>query len=549
MAHQEASSMQNFMNTDGARDPVWVHQEPYSNRPHFKKLNADLDADVCIVGAGISGIQTAYECVSKGIKVVMIEAREVLSGQTGRTSGHLSNALDDSYITIAKKHGDNGAKIAAESHGWAIKRVGEITKELGIDCEYRLVPDYEISSHTKEDSNHAKEMKELRAEGEKAKDLGIETEYRENYAIRGWDGKPDQRDALVFKDNAAFHPTKYLVGVLKWLKQQPNFACYTHTRMSSIEEKGLISKHIEVSTFDGHTIKCKDAVEATGIPLQKLSIVAEVEYYRTYCIAVRITKNTVEDCLINDQDDPYHYVRFTACDSANDYLIIGGYDHKVGQADEGPQFASLESWVRSRFTHAGNVDYAWSGQIYNSTDLVPYIGRNPLQSHIYIVTGDTGHGLTMGVLAGRLITDEITGVSNPWTSLYKPARLPPLTQLPEMVGHDLQINSQYKRALESDIEDIAQLPANEGGILNPKTKAPVAVYKDGEGKVSQYSAICPHLKGVLCWNKAEKSFDCPVHGSRFSKEGICVVGPAKGNLSPKDDGSKGRQMRAEAVEV
>ena len=385
----------------------------------------------------------------------------------------------------------------------------------------------------------------MKDDGAKAKELGIETEYKENFAIKGWDGKPDHRDVVIFKNNATFHPTKYVNGVLKWLAKQPNFQCYTHTRMVSIEEKGLLSKHVEVKTVDGHTIKCKDAVEATAIPLQKLSLVVELEFYRTYCIAVRVPKGTVEDCLINDQDDPYHYIRFTACDDKDDYLVIGGGDHKVGQAQEGPQFEQLEKWVRERFSHAGSVDYKWSGQVFNSVDMIHFIGLNPLTSHTYIVTGDTGHGLTMGVIAGKLIADEIAGVENPWSKIYNPSRLPPLTLLPDMVMHDLQVNSQFKRWLQSDIEDIGKLPKNEGGILNPKLKSPVAVYKDENGNVSSYSAICPHLKGVLCWNNAEKSFDCPIHGSRFSKEGICLTGPAKMNLSPQDDASAQRQEVAE----
>lgn len=387
----------------------------------------------------------------------------------------------------------------------------------------------------------------MKQEGAKAKELGIDTEYRQNYAIRGWDGKPDQRDVVVFKNNATFHPTKYLNGILKWLAKQPNFQCYSHTRMSSIAEKGLLSKHVEVSTIDGHTIKCKDAIEATAIPLQKLSIVAEVEYYRTYCIAVRIPKGSYEDCLINDQDDPYHYIRFTECDDKDDYLVIGGGDHKVGQAEEGPQFDSLERWVRERFTQTGTVDYRWSGQVFNSTDMVQYIGLNTGQSHTYIVTGDTGHGLTMGVIAGQLLADEISGVKNAWSDLYKPSRLSSWTALPTVIMHDLQVQTQYKRWLESDIEDIGQLPKNGGGVLNPKTKMPLAVYKDEEGNVSKFSAVCPHLKGLLCWNHAEKSFDCPVHGSRFSKEGICVTGPAVGNLPPQDEASEKRQKQAEMV--
>ncbi|KAL9119700.1 MAG: hypothetical protein Q9187_003746 [Circinaria calcarea] len=537
---------QHTMETSGDSDAVWVHLEPYSNRPQFPKLTKDINTEVCIIGSGIAGVSSAYELVTRGVKVAMIEAREAVSGESGRTSGHLSNSLDASYVDIAKKHGQSGAKIAAESHTWALNRVGQVSKDLGIECEYRHLPDYEISQYEKGHPKHNEEVEMMKADAQKAQELGLPTSYKEGYAIRGWDGKVDQRDVAIFEQNATFHPTQYIVGVLKWLAKQPNFECYTRTRMTSVEEKGglLSSKEVRVGTLDGQTITCKNAIEATCVPLQKLSVVAQLEYFRTYCIAIRVPKGMIEDCLINDQADPYHYIRFTACDDKDDYLVIGGGDHKVGQEQEDGRYAELEAWVRDRFTHAGSVDYKWSGQIFDSTDEVAFIGLNQGKSHTYIVTGDTGHGLTHGVLAGRLLADEIQGIDNSWSKLYNPKRLPPISSLPSMLSHDLQINAQYKRFAQSDIPDIESLPLGSGGVLNPKTSKPVAVFKDNKGGVHTFSAICPHLHGVLCWNKAENSFDCPIHGSRFSKEGVCIIGPAKAGLSPADQGGEVVQEKA-----
>ncbi|MCJ1305003.1 hypothetical protein MMC08_007816 [Hypocenomyce scalaris] len=538
------SKPQHFMDTSGETDAVWVHTEPYTNRPHFPKLAEDLQTDVCIIGSGIAGISTALELVTRGFKVVMIEAREVLSGESGRTSGHLSNALDDKYTELESKHGSSGAKAAAESHTWALRRVGEVSKQLGIECEYRQLPGYEISQYPKGNQQHEEEIKGLKEEVKKATEMGLTATFQEGYAIKGWDGKVDQRDAAIFEGQATFHPTKYLVGVLKWLAEQPNFSCYTRTRMMSIEEKGLLSKEVRIGTLDGYTITCKDAVEATCVPLQKLSIVAEMEFFRTYCIAIRVPKGSIEDCLIYDEADPYHYVRFTACDEKDDYLVIGGGDHKVGQEQEDGRFAELEAWVRERFTHAGSVDYKWSGQIFEPVDYVAFIGKNQGRSHTYIITGDSGNGLTHGVLGGKLIADEIQGVENSWAKLYNPKRIPALSTLPSMIGHDLQINAQYKRFLQSDINDIEDLAVGSGGVLNPKTSKPIAVYKDDDGGVHKFSALCPHLQGVVCWNNVEKSWDCPVHGSRFSKDGVQILGPAKAGLSPVNASAESNQKQA-----
>ncbi|KAF2146545.1 uncharacterized protein K452DRAFT_282719 [Aplosporella prunicola CBS 121167] len=542
---------QKFMLTSGETDPVWIHLEPYKNHPRFPKLEQDIETDVCIVGSGIAGISTAYELVVRGHNVVMIEAREVLSGETGRTSGHLSNALDDGYEQIEKKHGFEGAKQAAESHSWALARVGEISEKLGIKCEYRQLPGYEISQYPKGQKEHDDEIKELKSEVEKAKSLGLNVEYRDNFVVKGWDGAIDQRDAVIFQKQATFHPTQYLIGILKWLKEQPNFQCYTHTRMASLEEKGIEvlgmgRKTVKVETIDGKTITCSHAVEATVVPLQKLSVVAEMEYNRTYCIAIRVPKGSIEDCLIYDNADAYKYVRFTQCDEKDDYLVVGGCDHKVGQEDTGGRFEELEQWVRQRFTHAGTVDYKWSGQIYEPVDYMAFIGKNPHQKHTFIVTGDSGNGLTHGVLAGRLIADEIEEKPNPWSKLYDPNRTGSIVKsLPTMLAHDAQINMQYKRFLQSDITDIEDLAPGTGGVLNPTLSKPVAVYKDENGQAHRFSALCPHMKGVVCWNNTEKSWDCPVHGSRFSKDGVCVTGPAKMGLGPED--ASGQAMQDQAL--
>ncbi|USW55904.1 Putative FAD dependent oxidoreductase, rieske [2Fe-2S] iron-sulfur domain, yhfW Rieske [Septoria linicola] len=519
----------------------------FDNRPQFPKLDKDLETDVVVVGSGISGIQAAYDLVTRSYNVVMLEARDVLSGETGRTTGHLASALDDGYANIVVKHGKAGAEIAARSHDWAIERVGEIAQKHQIDCEYRKlrgiqVSQYDISKYPKE---HQQEIDELKEEVAKAKGCGLDVTFQEGYKVKGWDGEPDQRDAAIFNNQATFHPTKYLNALLKWLDKQPNFKCYTHTRVSDTQEKefgiGPIgNKHsVEVKTYEGHTVTAKNVVMATCVPLQKLSVIAEMEYMRTYALAIKVPKNYIEDVLLYDEAEAYKYVRFTEADAENDYLVIGGCDHKVGQEEPTGRFQELETWVRERFTKAGSVDYAWSGQVFEPMDYVAFIGRDPGTQHTWIITGDSGNGLTHGVIAGEILAAEIEGKGHPWSALYKPDRVVSLLkQAKEIISHDVQINSQYKRFLQTDIEDIADLPNGEGGVLNAGLKAPLAVYKEDDGTVHKFSALCPHMHGVVCWNRTEKSWDCPIHGSRFSKDGINVMGPAKANMAPADAETK-----------
>lgn len=545
-----ASPSEHTMHTSGATDAVWVHKQPYSAHPTFPTLTADLKTDVCVIGSGITGIHVAYELVRRGKNVVMLEARAVLAGESGRTSGHLNNDLDDGYLGIAEKFGEDGAKIAAESHGWARDHVGEIARELGIECEYRKLAAYDISQYPVGAKGYQEEMKELREEAEMQRKVGMQTTFDENLKVRGWTGQIDQRGGMVVGNQATFHPTRYLAGVLSWLKKQPNFQCYTHTRVMSVSEKGvellgLGHKSVEIQTEAGHTVKAENVVEATCVPLQKLSIIVELEFHRTYCIAIRVPKGSVEDCLLYDNAEAYKYVRLTECDDKDDYMVVGGCDHKVGQEDTRPRFGELEQWTRERFPQAGSVDYKWSGQIFDPVDYMAYIGKNQGNDKIYIVTGDSGDGLTHGVIAGRLIADEIEGKENKWAKLYNPKRVSSVVKSAgHMIKHDLQINAQYKRFLQSDITDIEDLVPGSGGVLNPTKSGPVAVYKDENSKVSTFSAVCPHLHGVVCWNQTEKSFDCPVHGSRFSSEGVCVNGPAKANLKPVDSAGKEAQVAA-----
>ena len=479
----------------------------------------------------------------------------MITGESNRTTGHLSSTLD--YASIASKHGKASAAIVAESHQWALEHVGEVSQELGIDCDYRRLPAYEISQHPRGEQGHDEDVNSLKDEVKLANEIGLSARFEAEHTIPGWKGNIDQRDIAIYDKQATFHPTKYMTGVLKHLQQQPNFKCYTHTRMMDCSSHGVHipvldigSKSIAVKTMHGPVITCKQAVQATCVPLQKLSVIVQQEAHRTYAIAIKIPKGSVEDCLIYDTADPYTYLRLTSCDAEHDHLIVGGEDHKVGQEDEADErFAHLEKWTRDRFSQATGVDYRWSGQVFEPVDFVAFIGKNQGTSeNIYIVTGDSGNGLTHGVLAGKLIADQIQGIENPWAKVYNPSRVASVVKtLPSMVSHDVQVNAQYKRLLQSDIEDVGQLKPGEGGVLNSKTSTPMAVYKDEDGTVKKFSALCPHLKGVVCWNHKEKSWDCPVHGSRFSKDGIQIMGPSKAGLNSMDgEGEASQKIAMEA---
>jgi Rieske Fe-S protein len=248
-------------------------------------------------------------------------------------------------------------------------------------------------------------------------------------------------------------------------------------------------------------------------------------------IGLSVPRGSVDRALYWDTPHPYHYVRLADGAGADDVLIVGGEDHKTGQEDEGhAPFAALEAWTRERFPMAGDVRHAWSGQVLEPVDSLAFIGRNPGDAdNVYIVTGDSGNGMTHGTIAGILLADLIAGRENAWSTLYDPARVT-LRATPRFAKENLNVAAQYAAlATPGDIGSPADLAPGTGAILRRGLKK-VAVYRDDSGAVHEFSAACPHLGCIVQWNGAERSWDCPCHGSRFHAEGRVINGPAMRGL-------------------
>jgi nitrite reductase/ring-hydroxylating ferredoxin subunit len=294
----------------------------------------------------------------------------------------------------------------------------------------------------------------------------------------------------------------------------------------------------KVETSDGKRVSAKDIVVATNTPINDmLAIHTKQAPYLTYVIGARMPRDVIERALYWDTADPYHYVRMQrANDGAGDILIIGGEDHKTGQADDGPaRFQRLEAWARQRFPLMEEVTFRWAGQVMETLDGLAFIGRNPLdEENVYIATGDSGMGLTHGTIAGMLLTDLIMGRPNPWEKLYEPTRKP-AGALRDFASENLNVAAQYATWLTpGEVNSADEIPPGQGAILR-RGLSKVAAYRDESGKLTMLSAVCPHLKCIVAWNGTERTWDCPCHGSRFNAEGKVVVGPANVDLPPAED--------------
>ncbi len=481
------------------------------------ELTHDLTTDVCIVGAGLAGLTTAYLLAREGRRVVVLDKGPVGGGNTGRTTAQLSNALDDRYSELVRIHGEQKARLAAHSHTAAIAMIGAIAREEGIDCEFERVSGYLFAPP-------GSSRKVLDEELEAAHRVGLTQVER---VARAPLGEFDTLPCLHFPDQGQFDPLAYLNGLVGAIQQRGG-QIYTGTPVDDIED----GQPARVRTRSGVTVTAGAVVVATNSPINdRVALHTKQAPYLSYVVAARVPRGSVAKALFWDTEDPYHYVRVqTLEDSSSELLLVGGEDHKTGQADDDDaRYGRLEAWARERFPSMGEVVYRWSGQVYETLDGLAYIGRNPGSEAVYVVTGDSGMGMTHSTVAGMLIRDLIVGKENAWALIYDPGRKP-AKAAGEFAKENLNVAAQYTDLVTPGESTTDNIDPGTGAVVGfGPTKH--AVYRDDSGTLHTHSALCPHLGCVVAWNSGEKTWDCPCHGSRFDAYGQVLNGPAKSDLA------------------
>jgi glycine/D-amino acid oxidase-like deaminating enzyme/nitrite reductase/ring-hydroxylating ferredoxin subunit len=488
--------------------------------PPFRPLGQNVSADVCVVGGGIAGLTTAYLLCREGKRAVVLDDGPILSGETERTTAHLVSALDDRFFELERMHGQQGARLAAESHAAAIDRIEAIISAEGIACDFQRVDGYLFVP-----PGESAEI--LDRELDAARRAGLTVEIVERAPFPAFDtGK-----ALRFANQAQFHPLKYLAALAQAIVVDGG-SIFGHTHVAKIEDGPLP----RVETQNGYIVSAAAIIVATNTPVNdRVTIHTKQAPYRTYVIGARVPKGSIPCALYWDTPDPYHYLRLQTVRNCStgieeDLLLVGGEDHKTGQAENMEErFTRLELWTRERF-HVEAIEYRWSGQVVEPMDGLAFIGRNPGDKNVFIATGDSGNGMTHGTIAGILLTDLIVGRESPWMKLYDPSRKPSHA-LGEIARENLNVAKQYKDLVTSgDVPDNTQIASDSGAVIRRGAKK-VAVYCDAAGKHHECSAVCPHLGCMVSWNSVEKTWDCPCHGSRFDPYGGVVNGPANKDLA------------------
>jgi glycine/D-amino acid oxidase-like deaminating enzyme/nitrite reductase/ring-hydroxylating ferredoxin subunit len=505
--------------TSGSTLSLWAATE---DTPSTSPLNRDARSNVCIVGAGIAGLTTAFLLTRAGKDVIILDDGPIGGGMTGRTTAHLSNALDDRFYELERLFGEAGSRQAAESHTAAIDQVEEIVQSEQIDCEFARVDGYLFIPP----DGSLKVLEDELAATHRAGLTGVQRLDRA--PLESFDTGP----CLLFPRQAQFHPLKYLTGLAHAVEREGG-QVFTGTHADQIEDGSSCS----VTTTNGHTITADAVVVATNCPVNDLvAIHTKQAPYTTYVIGARVPRGSVPSILLweapQDLRDPYHYIRL-AQGEAYDILIVGGEDHKTGQEHDGSErWGKLEQWTRDRFP-IEEIEFRWSGQVMEPVDGLAFIGRNPGDENVFIATGDSGMGMTHGTIAGLLLTDLICGRSNPWIELYDPARKT-LKAVKEFARENLNVAAQYADKLTpGEVDSVAEIAAGEGAVLRSGLKK-VAVYRDDDGAIHSMSAACVHLGCIVTWNNAEKTWDCPCHGSRFDALGVVINGPANSDLPTEE---------------
>ncbi len=478
-------------------------------------LANDTTANVCVIGAGIAGLTTAYLLANEGKAVVVVDDGPIGGGMSARTTAHITNALDDRFYELERLFGEEGSRLAAESHTAAIDRIEKIVEGEKIDCEFERLDGYLFLAANSR-------VKVLDDELPAAHRAGLTGVRRLDHApLDSFDTGP----CLHFPRQGQFHPLKYLNGLANSIKQNGG-QVFTGTHADKIDEGKVI-------TTSGYTVKADAIVVATNSPVNdRVTIHTKQAPYTTYVIGARVARGSVPSMLLWDAPEdlwePYHYIRIEK-GKEYDVLIVGGEDHKTGQKHDGAQrWGKLEQWTRNRFP-VETIEFRWSGQVMEPIDGLAFIGRNPGDQNIYIATGDSGMGMTHGTIAGNLLADLIMGRNSPWAEIYDPSRKT-LRAVKDFAQENVNVAAQYTEIVTpGEVDSVDEIPKGEGAILRSGLKK-LAVYRDDDGLIHSMSAACVHLGCIVTWNTAEKTWDCPCHGSRFDSQGSPICGPANTKL-------------------
>jgi glycine/D-amino acid oxidase-like deaminating enzyme/nitrite reductase/ring-hydroxylating ferredoxin subunit len=501
----------------------WIDNSP---APRFSALKEDIAVDVLIVGAGITGITAAYLLKRAGYNVALVEKDRCLSHETSYTTAHLTCVTDKPLSELVDSFGRDHAQAIWDAQLSAIDTIDRTVWREQIKCQFEWVPGYLFNPSTvthrpDQDSSAI----DLSREAELASELGFDARLVESVPIF-------HRPGVRVENQAKFHPRKYLTALLRLLCTGKGCQVFENTEIEDIE-----GTPITATSTDGHRIHCEHVLIATHVPLQGKSgllpatfLQSKLAPYLSYVVGGWVPRGTAPEALFWDTGDPYDYLRIDRRHD-HDFVIFGGEDHKTGQVEETSQCVNrLERRLKQLLPDV-SVTHRWSGQVIETNDGLPYIGEHAERQ--FIATGFAGNGMTFGTLSAMMFTDRVLAKVNPWAEVFDPSR----TKIKGGLWDYIRENADYPYYLVRDRfagkggQPLRAIKRGTGEVVDVDGKA-AAVYRGLDGKIHVRSAVCTHMGCYVHWNDAERSWDCPCHGSRFKVTGEVLAGPAEHSLAP-----------------
>lgn len=492
----------------GVHRPVWYRD---SGDTRYPILRDELKVDAVVVGGGIVGVSTALELVRSGIKVAIVTEGRIAGGASGNSTAHLTAIPDMSLKEIKASCGDD-ARLAILGLKTGLAQIAAHVAQSRIVCNFQKASAFHFAE-TKEQADRLEE------EYQAAIDLGIECN-----SLKKLDLDFSIAHAIEYPDQAQMNPLLYLYGLSRQFVQEGGLI-FEDSRVVNIQDGPVC----EATTEYGR-IRAENLILATNSPVGVyLSLHTRVAPYFTYAIAVRLKRHAPEG-LFWDSSNPYFYFRSMTIEDRK-MLIVGGCDHKTGQEENTiGRYQCLENFVRERFD-VTDICHYWGNEIYESVDGLPYIGRIPRTKNLWTATGFSGTGLTYGSLSATILADLILARENHFSRLYDPARV----RMTASVGRFTKENLNVARWMMADWLSrdehsyVREIPNDSGRVIEGPFQK-VAIYKDDRGEIHAFSPVCGHLGGIVHWNEAEKSWDCPCHGSRYNCKGKVISGPSMNDL-------------------
>lgn len=489
-------------------ESYWMATAPSTPYP---RLTGALRVDCAVVGGGITGLCTAWELTRAGRTVAVLDADAILSSTTGHTTAKLTSLHTMIYSRLAR-HGDpDTAALYARSQQDALAHVVDTTAALEIDCELERRPAFTYTTSPDD-------LDAIRAETEAAANAGLDARFVTTtglpFGVAG---------AVQLDDQAQFHPRKFLLALADDIVRRDG-RIFEQTRVVAVDGSGPC----RLTTESGATVTAGDVVIATGFPiLNRPELFTRLLPRRELVLAAPIPADMDPGGMFITTRDSTRSVRTAPLPDGGRLLIVTGEHFEPGDGGVARRYEHLADWTRRHF---GDVQLRqrWSAQDYTASDHLPFVGRYPGHEHAWVATGFGGWGMTNAVMAGRLLAARITAVDVPeWADLYDPHRLHPLDEAPALATAAATVarHAVGDRLSRPEVKNLDELAPGQGAVMLVGGQRR-AVYRDDTGAVTVLSATCTHLGCIVGFNDADRTWECPCHGSRFSTTGTVLQGPA-----------------------